>query len=371
MIPVMDSFDFNNKTVIVRVDINSPLEPDSLKILDNWRIKKIIPTISELKDSNARQIIIAHQGRPGSWDFIDLDLHAKELSRLVGTHVEFVDDIYGKKAQMAIQKMNSGDIILLNNVRNCSEELEKKSPEEHSLAPMIKTLSKVADAFINDAFAAAHRKQCSLVGFIPVLPSFAGRLMQQEIDMVNTLLKTTKRPRHFIFGGGKYRGALEVIRKLLENRTADQVLVGGMPGNAIMAQNGLIDMEIDDTTRQLITQFSNKIIAPIDTVDQKDIGIETLALFKEKIAEAESIFISGPMGMFENEKYKRGTQEVLNAIAKSNKFSMAGGGHTAAAINRMKLEKEFSYVSTGGGALERMLVGETLPVIDALIRFKR
>ncbi|HEC82618.1 MAG TPA: phosphoglycerate kinase [Thermoplasmatales archaeon] len=370
MLPTMDDFDFENKRIILRVDINSPLEPSTLNILDNWRIKKIIPTLKELEEKNARQIILAHQGRPGKWDFTSLEKHAEELSRLMGREIKFIDDIYGQRAIDEIKNMREGDIILLDNVRKCKEEMEKKNAEEHAKAEMIKKLSQFGDAFINDAFAASHRKQCSLLGFIPVLPSFAGRLMQKEVEMVEKLLKEAERPRVFIFGGGKYENAIDVIDKLLHDGTADKILLGGMSGN-VFFEKMKGSSEINGRIEEMIKKYGDKIVPPSDLIESKDIGERTIEIFKKEIEKASSIFISGPMGVFEDEKYAKGTKEILEAIANSQAFSMAGGGHTVAAINMFGLENKFSYISTGGGALERMLMGEKLPVIDALIKFKK
>ena len=371
MIPTMDEYDFRNKTVIVRIDINSPLDPSTLEILDNWRMKKVVPTLQELHGQNARQIVLAHQGRPGKWDFTGLAKHAAELSRLTGLDIRFVDDICGEKAKDAMDDLQPGEILLLDNVRKCEEELEKKSAEEHAQAAMIRTLAPRADAFVNDAFAAAHRKQCSLLGFIPILPSFAGRLMQKEVEMVEMLRESAERPRLFIFGGGKYENAIDVIETLLNNGTADKIMLGGMPANAFLAALGKYDMEVDERVKRMAGKYREKLIIPSSTREGKDIGDESIERFKEEIKNAASIFISGPMGVFEEERYRRGTEEVLRAIAASKAFSMAGGGHTVAAITMLGLENAFSYVSTGGGALERMLMGETLPVIEALIKFKK
>ena len=373
MLPTMDDFDFKNRTVIVRVDINSPLNPETLEIMDNWRIKRIIPTLKELKEKNAKIIMLAHQGRPNKWDFTSLEKHAIELEKLMGQDIKFEDDVYGEKAIKEIEKLERGEILLLDNVRKCKEEMEKKSIEEHAKSEMVKKLSKYADAFVNDAFAAAHRKHCSLVGFIPVLPSFAGRLLQKEVEMVEKLLKEAERPRLFIFGGGKYENAIDVMESLLTKNIADKIVLGGMPANAFLIVLEKIEGEIEEREkiRSIWEKYKDKILLPVDTLDGKDIGEESIKIFKEEIERASSIFISGPMGVFEEKKYRKGTEEILKAIAKSKAFKMAGGGHTVAAINMLELEKYFSYISTGGGSLERMLMGEKLPVIEALIKFKR
>ncbi|MCD6512167.1 MAG: phosphoglycerate kinase [Thermoplasmata archaeon] len=384
MLPTMDEFDFENKSVIVRVDINSPLNPDTLEIMDTWRIERCLPTIKELISKNARVIIMAHQGRPGKWDFTGLDKHAEMMSRIGGIDIKFVPDIYGEEAIKSISEMRGGEAIMLDNVRKYKEEMEKKEPEEHAKTEMVQTLSKYADAFVNDAFAAAHRKQCSLVGFIPVLPSFAGRLLQKEVEMLDHLLSNASRPRVFIFGGSKYENAIDVIKNLLERDVADKILLGGVPANAFLASIGKIDMEVEGEMKEIADKFGERLLLPVDMVyedgewdvEEKrlpgyDIGSKSIELFREEIENAGSILISGPMGMFEKEEYSKGTKEIIKAIASSRAFSIAGGGHTIAAINMLGLASKFSYISTGGGALERYIMGKKLPVIDALIKFKK
>jgi len=384
MIPTMDDFDFKNKSVILRVDINSPLNPSTLEIMDNWRIKRCIPTIEELREKNAKIIILAHQGRPEKWDFTSLEKHAEELSKLMGEQIKFVDDVYGERAIQEIKNAENGSVIMLDNVRKCDEEMKKLPPEEHAKAKMVRKISPYADAFVNDAFAAAHRSHCSMVGFIPVLPSFAGRLMEDEIKNLDKMMKEARRPRIFIFGGSKYENSIEVIKNLLEKNIADKILLGGVPANAFLGAAKKIEFDVDGSIREIIENHGEKIILPVDMVYDdgehdvekarkagKDIGSRTIDIFKEEIENAASILISGPMGIFEEERFARGTTEVLRAIAKSNAFSIAGGGHTVAALNKLGLASGFSYVSTGGGSLERFLMGRRLPVIDALIKFKK
>ena len=384
MLPTMDEFDFKGKNVILRVDINSPLDPSTLEIMDNWRIKRSIPTIRELKDKNAKIVILAHQGRPGKWDFTSLEKHAAELSRLMNEEIKFVDDIYGSKAIQEIKNAGNGEIIMLDNVRKSEDEMKKLPPEEHAKSEMVRKLTPLANTFVNDAFAAAHRSHCSLVGFIPVLPSYAGRLMEAEVEHLDKMVKTAPRPRVFIFGGGKYENAIEVIKNLLEKGIADKILLGGMPANAFLGAMNKIEMEADDGIREIMERHSDKIILPVDMVYEdgeheveearkpgNDIGSKTIDIFKQEIKNAASILISGPMGIFEEERFANGTMQILKAIASSNTFSIAGGGHTVAALNKLGLAEKFTYVSTGGGSLERFLMGRQLPVIEALIKFKR
>ena len=177
----LDDFDLENKTVLLRVDFNMPLDKNTLDILDTTRIERALPTIKELAEKNAKTVIIAHQGRQGSWDFINLERHAKALEKLLGRPVKFVEDVYGEKAQNAIKNMEKSEVLMLDNVRKFNGETDKKSAEEHAQSELVQNLYPLADLFVNDAFAAAHRPQCSLIGFTAVLPSCAGRLLETEL----------------------------------------------------------------------------------------------------------------------------------------------------------------------------------------------
>jgi len=177
----LDDFELDNKTVFLRVDFNMPLDKDSFEILDTTRIKRALPTINELINKNAKTVIIAHQGRKDSWDFINLERHAKALSNLIGKEVKFIEDIYGEKAKDNIKNLKNGEILILDNVRKFDGETDKKSAEDHAKSELIQNLYPLGDLFVNDAFAAAHRAQCSLIGFTAVMPSCAGRLMEKEL----------------------------------------------------------------------------------------------------------------------------------------------------------------------------------------------
>ena len=200
----LDDFDVENKTVLLRVDFNLPLDKKTFEILDTTRIKRVLPTIQELIEKNAKIVILAHQGRKESWDFISMEKHAKALQKLLGKEVKFVDDIYGEKAKNAIKNLGKKEILFLDNVRKFSEEAEKKSAEEHAKSELVQGLYPLADIFVNDAFAAAHRAQCSLIGFTNVLPSCAGRLMEKELTTLEKVVKNPEKPCIFLFGGAKF-----------------------------------------------------------------------------------------------------------------------------------------------------------------------
>jgi len=398
----LDDFNIGNKTILLRVDFNLPLDKNTLEILDTTRIKQALPTIKELIEKKAKVIIIAHQGRPGSWDFTTMEKHAKALSELLSKPVKFVDDIYGEKAKNEIKALKFGEILFLDNIRKLPEETEKKSAEEHARSNLVKNLAPLVDFFVNDAFAAAHRAQCSLTGFTPVLPSCAGRLMESEIKILEKLLKNPEKPAIFVFGGVKFSDTAVTVNRLLNNKTADKIILTGLAANAFLFAEGINlgennnkkiheeDGESLKKIKNLISKFKNNLILPIDLAIEKnnireeidieelpteyniyDIGSKTINLIKDVLSEAKTIFLSGPCGVFENPNFMKGTKEVFETIAKSNAFSIAGGGHTVAAIEKLGLTKDFSHISTGGGSLEKFLMGEKLPVIEALKKSKK
>ena len=394
----LDDFELENKTVLLRVDFNMPLDKETFEILDTTRIKRVLPTIEELMKKKAKTVILAHQGRQGSWDFINLDQHARALESLLGIAVEFVDDIFSEKAQNAIKNMQPGEIIMLDNVRKFDGETEKKTPEEHAQSELVQNLYPLADYFVNDAFAAAHRKQCSLVGFTVVLPSAAGRLMEKEIETLSKIIANPEKPSVFLFGGAKFSDVVVTIERLLENKTADKIILTGLPANAFLKAEGI---ELGDKTeeilskegtpenyeeiKQLLQKYKGSIYLPSDFAQKSnterseidvaqlptqyslfDIGEKSIENFKDILSEANTVFLSGPCGVFEETAFMKGTQEIFTHVANSGVFSIVGGGHTVAAVEKLGLENKISHISTGGGSLEKFMMGEKLPVVEAL-----
>ncbi|RLF35215.1 MAG: phosphoglycerate kinase, partial [Thermoplasmata archaeon] len=235
----LDDFNLENKTILLRVDFNMPLDKKTLDILDTTRIKQALPTIKELTQKKAKTVILAHQGRPGSWDFTSLQKHAQALEKILGKKVEFINDIFGEKAKNAIKKLQPGQIILLDNIRKFPGETEKKSAEEHAKSELVQNLYPLADIFVNDAFAAAHRPQCSLIGFTAVLPSCAGRLMEKELTTLDKIIKNPEKPSTFLFGGAKFSDTITTIQHLLKNNTADNIILTGLPANAFLKAKGI------------------------------------------------------------------------------------------------------------------------------------
>jgi phosphoglycerate kinase len=394
----LDDFDVKNKTVLLRVDFNMPLDKKSLDITDDTRIRLALPTIQELINKNAKTVILAHQGKQGSWDFISLQKHAKTLQKLLGKNVTFIDDIFGEKAKNAITAMKPGDVVFLDNVRKYAAEIEKKKPEEHARSELIQSLAPLADFYVNDAFAAAHRAQCSLTGFTAVLPSAAGRLMEKELTTLEKAVSHPEKPSVFLFGGAKFADVIVTIDRILTNKIADHVLLTGLTANAFLKAEGVNlgkkneeafgeegTPEVFTEIQKVFKKFEKQIHLPVDFAYEEngkrkeislknlpannnlfDIGDKTIQEYKKILGTAKTIFISGPCGVFENPLFRKGTEEIFAFITASKAFSIAGGGHTVAAIEQMKLTGKISHISTGGGALEKFMMGEKLAVVEAL-----
>ncbi len=395
----MDDFEFRNKTALVRVDFNSPVDPQSKKILEDVRIRfSGETTIKELAEKGAKVVVLAHQGRPGEPDFISLEQHAKILGKILNKPVKYVDDLFGEKAKRAIEDLEDGEILVLENVRTYSEERKKGIPEEHAKTDFVKSLAPLADVFVNDAFAAAHRAHVSIVGFTAVLPSVAGRIMERELNALSKALESPEKPCVYILGGAKADDALRISKYVLDNNIADEVLTGGVAGHLFLVAKevdlGKPNVEFLEKKklmgfvsgiRELVKSYPNRVKTPSDLaidVDGKrkeivveelptnypicDIGTKTIQHYGETIREAKSIVISGPVGIFENKEFMKGTKEILETVAKSKAFSLVGGGHTVAAVEQFGLEKKMSYISTAGGALIEFLMGEKLPGVAAL-----
>jgi phosphoglycerate kinase len=324
--------------------------------------------------------------------------HAQLLQKLLGKNVTFVDDIFGEKAIHAIKTMKSGTIVFLDNVRKFSGETEKKKPEEHAQSQLVQTLAPLADFYVNDAFAAAHRAQCSLTGFTVVLPSAAGRLMEKELTALEKVVSHPEHPSVFMFGGAKFADGVATIDRVLTNKIADHVLLTGLTANAFLKAQGINLGEKNDSAfgedgttevfeeiRKVFNKHQDHIHLPVDfAIDQNgkrkeltlqqlptsnllfDIGEKTIQDYKKILSNTKTIFVSGPCGVFENPLFKKGTEEIFKFITTTEAFTIAGGGHTVAAIEQLKLREKFTHISTGGGALEKFMMGEKLAVVEAL-----
>jgi len=395
----LDDVEVKEKTVLVRVDFNSPVDPETRKVLEDARIRAHAETtIKELAEKGAKIVILAHQGRKGDQDFVPLKQHAEILSKILRKPVKYVDDLYGERAKAAIKSLRSGEILVLDNVRTFSAETKDGVPEEQAKTELVKNLAPLADLYVNDAFAAAHRAHVSMVGFTPVLPSVAGRIMERELKSLSRVLEKPKKPCVFIFGGAKADDSLEISRYVLDRNIATCVLTGGVVAQVFLAAKkvdlGKPNMDFLEKkelmglvpgVRELIKKYHQEIRTPVDlAVDVNgkrkevslnelptsysicDIGTKTVEDYARTIRTARSVVISGPMGMYENSQFELGTKEILEEVAESKAFSLAGGGHTISAIEEFGLTKKISYVSTAGGALIEFLMGNKLPGVAAL-----
>ncbi len=395
----LDDFDVKDKTVLVRVDFNSPVDPETKKVLSDTRIRAHgETTIKELAEKGAKVVILAHQGRPGEPDFISLEQHAEILGKILGKPVKFVDDVYGEKAQKAIRELKSGEILVLDNVRKFPGERKKATPEEHSKSELVMNLAPLADIFVNDAFAAAHRAHASIVGFTVLLPSAAGRIMERELKALSKVLENPEKPCVYILGGAKADDSLQISKYVLDNNIADHVLTGGITGHLFLVARGydlgkpnmeLLEkkelMGLVPGIKELMEKYPGKIETPVDlavevegkrkeiTVEELptehpiyDIGTKTIEKYSQIISNAKSIVFSGPPGVYEKEEFLKGTKGLFEAIASSNAFSLVGGGHSVAAVHSLGLADKMSYISTAGGALIEFLMGKELPGVAAL-----
>jgi phosphoglycerate kinase len=383
----------DDKIVLVRVDFNSPMD-DNGNILDDRKIKSHLRTLRSLEHSKV--VLMSHQGRPGDKDYTTLEVHAKLATKLLGREVTYEDDIFSSCARNAIKSLEQGEILLLENTRFNAEEVMNRAPEEQAKSQMVKKLYPLFDLFINDAFSVSHRSQCSVVGFTEVLPSVAGTLMDKEITALDKALNCHEHPAIFVLGGAKAKDSVKAILNILKRGGADKILTTGVVAIIFMMAIGIDvgevnrkfiekkDMDQISTASNLLKEYSGKIILPKDValnnggerqeveVDKitgdlpiADIGQETIENYSKYIKEAKLCVFHGPAGIFELEKFKFGTDELLKAATQSS-YSVAGGGHTLDAIDQLGIESKFSHVSIGGGATITYLSGEPMPGIMAL-----
>ncbi len=394
----LDDFDLEDKTIFVRVDVNSPLDPESGEIMDDNRIRKCSDTLVELSDRGAKTVVMAHQGRPGSDDFTTLENHAGKMSEVLDKEVNYVDDLFGPTAREMISNLEGGEILLLENARFYSEEVLNRDPEKQAETHFVKKLAPLGDLYVNDAFAAAHRSQPSLVGFGVALPAIAGRLMESELKK----LEKARSPEHpcvYVLGGAKVEDSLNLIDHVLGKEIADKVLIGGLVAQVLLNARGhelgetnmeiIKEMGFEDQferAEEVLSEHDDRIELPSDLrVEESegeaknvsledlptdypiyDIGDATVERYADIIKDAETVVANGPVGVFEKDAFAKGTNGILKAIAETEAFTTIGGGHMVASAREAGYEDKIDHVSTGGGSLLSFLTGETLPVVELL-----
>lgn len=398
MVKTLDSLSYVGKRVFLRCDLNVPLQDDGTGkriITDDGRIRASLPTINYLLSAGASLVICAHLGRPKGERKPELSLApiAERLRELLGREVVFATDVIGDSAHAAIAAIKPGGVVLLENIRYESGETSKSDEERLDLA---KKLASYADLYVGDGFGAVHRKHASVYELAQLLPHAAGKLVSAEVDVLRQLTENPKRPYGVVLGGAKVSDKIGVITNLIEK--VDVLAVGGGMVFTFLAAQGhqigtsLFEEESIDTVQAIINRAKERgveLYLPTDVVvapkfadenpmtvasnsipsDQMglDIGPESAANFAAAIAKCQTVFWNGPMGVFEFKNFSAGTRVVAESLTKVKGLSVVGGGDSAAAVRALGFSnKDFGYISTGGGASLEYLEGKELPGLQAL-----
>lgn len=396
-IPTIERCSSNGSVVLVRMDINSPIDPASGKILDDYRLEAHAETLRALSDAGAKVVILAHQGRPGQEDFTSLDLHLPYLEKYVGTSIKFVDDVAGPAAINAIKSLKPGEILLLNNVRLLSEEVIERKMELQVKTYLVSKLAPHANYFVFDAFATAHRSQPSVVGFPLLLPSCLGKVMYRELNALATLERMRGEGVVLVAGGAKVPETIRAVEKMLSKNLVEWVLLGGLVGVVfVLGKYGRLNTGLRkycedagllphvDRARSVLERYRDRIVLPLDfgtlmnnsRVDVDlfsvngpvyDIGNGTEKFFTDYISSAKAAIFSGPLGYIEDERFSRGTVNLMDYAVRSGKYVIIGGGHTVAVARKSGLIGKIGHVSTGGRAFLQALGGDEMPALQALL----
>jgi len=390
--PILDDAQLAGKRVLIRVDLNVPM--DGAKVTDATRIDRILPNLQEIAAKGAKVIILSHLGRPkGREDKYSLRPVVAELEAGLGKPVAFAADCIGEEARQAVAALRDGDFLLLENTRF-------HAGEEKNGEAFIDELAALGDIYVNDAFSTAHRAHASTEGLARRLPSFAGRSMQVELEILTNLLSHPVRPVMAVVGGAKVSTKLELLGNLM--RRVDILVIGGGMANTFLAAQGkkigksICEMELADVARQIMADAAAEnceLVLPVDVVvAQKfaagapsrvisadevgdedmilDIGPKSAARVEALLEKARTLVWNGPFGAFEIAPFDKGTTEIAAVAARLTRSgqleSIAGGGDTIAALNKADAAKDFTYISTAGGAFLEWLEGKKLPGVEAL-----
>lgn len=399
----IDGVDVRGKRVIVRVDLNSPIDPQTRAIIDNKRIQAHAETVRNLAERGARVIVIAHQGRKGGSDFTTLEEHSRLLSEHAGRKVLYVPDVTGAKAEKAITSMAPGEVVLLGNLRELDEETADRTVEEHSRSTLVRRLSSLADLYVLDAFSVAHRNHASVVGFSRTLPSFVGPVLQRELNALGSVESAQKR-LILVMGGNKLEECAAVIEAFSQHgaRQLDRVLACGVLGSVFLKllghklgdeTEGYIEerglARQNETMERILHGLGDRLVTPMDVACDGggrreeiaiqdlpapgmilDIGRRTAERYGKIVSEAGedcSIVMKGTPGAYEKPEFRLGSRIVYESLAKSKAYTFIGGGDSSTALQVLGIShSEYSYVSLGGGALVYFLAGKPMPGLEAL-----
>lgn len=397
------------KTVLFRPDINSPIDASG-KIVNRNRLEKTVPTLKYLSDGGAKIAIIAHQGDTLDYqNLISMREHAEILSELSGVKVGYIDDVAGDAAIARIRALKEGEAVLLGNLRYLTEEVStfekdvKLTPSQMLNTYLVRRLGREADIYVNDAFSAAHRNAPSMVAFEELMPSYAGPLFFKEYEALWKVMNCAEKPVVFVLGGAKISDAFGMMGKVLKDGVADKILAMGVTGVVMRLAEGvsvgkkyekwLADHDLTvfvNEAKELLKQYGDKFVSPVDfaveedgkraekslaelPLDDKmffDIGENSIRAFEAAIAEAGTIFVNGPAGVYENPMFAKGTERVWKAVAAAKGYSVIGGGDTVTAASKFVDLNDIDYVCTAGGAMVRFLSGKKLPLIEAMSKAK-
>ena len=387
----LDDFDLKGKTVFLRVDMNCPIDSNTMEISGTKRIEEAIETIKALDQT--KLVIASHQGRVGNNDYTGMDKHAKVLEKMLNKKIKYVEDVIGQTAQDEIKKLQEGEILLLDNLRLCAEENYEFSPDDAAKTIMVQRLAKLFDLCVLDSFPSAHRSHPSIVGFPHVLPACAGRIVEREVRNLDEIMTVAKAPHVIVLGGSKVPDRLEAIKMLIQNGRADHVLLTGLIGNVFMRAQARVkyplgikrEEEVVAKAHTLIGEYPDVFTTPVDVAIDKDgqrveldvrelqsgdkiydLGPKTVEHYSKIISSAGTVFISGPAGFFEKENFSFGTRGLLESVANSMATTLVSGGHLTTALKEQGLEEKINHISTAGGALVLYLTGDKLPMIKAL-----
>ncbi len=401
----LQDLDVYQKKVLLRIDINVPLDRRTKKIANKNRILESMPSLQYLCEQEAAVVIIAHQG--DSLDYINvcsLYEHAQVISAYIDRPVRFIDDIAGPYARECIARLQPGEILLLDNLRYLSEEISvfddvvKLSVERMTKTYLVRNLSPLFDYVVIDAFSAAHRRSPSILAFQELLPSAVGIQFHKEITALSTIHQQHEQPCCFLLGGAKVSDAFSMIESAFTNKIATKILCGGLPAMVFLYAKGVCFHEnyIDYLERigalsflpiavECLKHFEQDIILPVDlacdvsgnrktvSIDEfsayeggYDIGVKSVERFMHELSSARIVIVNGPMGCYEEPQWSLATQKLWQFVAQLNAYTVIGGGDTVAAAVAFAQLSAFSYVSTGGGAMLRYISGVHLPLIESL-----
>ncbi len=389
----LEDLDLEGKRVFARVDINTPIHPETGEMMEQARFEEAVATVRDLHDSKV--IVASHQGRVARSDYTSLDVHAKIMAKMLGKKVDFVPDVFGPEALSRMDSMSDGDVLMLDNLRFAAEENQEYKPADAEKTFLVKRISAHVDACALDAFSTAHRSSPSIVGFAGLVPTCAGRTVGRELRMLDRIVSVEKGPYVTVLGGAKVNDRLEAIDALIANNRADKVLLCGVVGLVFLKAAGKLrwDLGVDGEqklvaqAKKLLEDEPDRYALPVDVAVKggdgrkevqpaqldsptkiMDIGSKTVESYSRHIKGAGTVFMSGPPGAFEWDEFSVGTEGLLRAMASSFGTTIISGGHLSTALRKYGIHDQIDHISTAGGALVQYLAGKRLPLIDALER---